>query len=202
MAWFMRPKKTSDEDMLLATRSCIMRHGIGVSTQIIAKELGVSQATLFKRFGTKEVLLQKALLQPIFSHSIFQYLDQAPSDASVTEQIKDLAFALLRFFDEMLPNLMMLRSGGCDLPTLLQGDDTPPILIRKKLMNWVEALQIQNRIRYVSSETLALALLGSVQHRVFRRHIINDQSLCSSDEEYISGMVDLFWLGIATGDSQ
>ena len=198
----MRPQKTSDEEMLIATRRCIMQHGISVSTQVIAKEIGVSQATLFKRFGTKEALLQKALLQPIVSHSIFQVLEQEPTLDTVVDQMKELSLALLRFFDEMLPNLMMLRSSGFDLPSLMKGDDTPPILIRKKLMLWIEALQKQQKIRAVSSEAFALALLGSIQHRVFRRHIIHDHSLISSDEEYITKMVDLFWLGIATGDSQ
>ena len=67
----MRPKKITDIDILSCTRNCILRFGVSVSTQTIADELGVSQATLFKRFGTKDALIQKALLQPIVEHRIF-----------------------------------------------------------------------------------------------------------------------------------
>ena len=61
----MRPKKISDEDILEVARQCLMEQGSGVSTQFIADRLGVSQATLFKRFGTKLKLLQAALYLPI-----------------------------------------------------------------------------------------------------------------------------------------
>ena len=197
----MRPKKTSDLEILTIARRCVMQFGIGVSTQIIAKEIGVSQATLFKRFGTKEALLQRALLHPILSHSIFRLLEEAPKGISVMEQLHALSFALLRFFEEMLPNMMMLRSGGCDLFQLFQGSDTPPHIMRQKLTVWIQELQSRSKIRNIDAETFALALLGSIQHRAFRRHLFNDHSMNNSDEDYISQMVDLFWFGISKGET-
>ena len=50
----MRPKKVSDEDILQTVRRCLVEQGGSVSTQFIADQVGVSQATLFKRFGSKQ----------------------------------------------------------------------------------------------------------------------------------------------------
>ena len=61
----VRPRKHSDEDILTATRQCVLDHGAQVSTELIADAAGVSQATLFKRFGTKDNLLRLALCTQI-----------------------------------------------------------------------------------------------------------------------------------------
>ena len=60
----MRPKKVSDEYILQTVRRCLVEQGGSVSTQFIADQVGVSQATLFKRFGSKSNLLQSAILLP------------------------------------------------------------------------------------------------------------------------------------------
>ena len=57
----MRPKIKTDEQLLAAARSAFIEFGGAVSTTVIAENAGVSQATLFKRFGTKEQLMKRAL---------------------------------------------------------------------------------------------------------------------------------------------
>ena len=52
----MRPRQFTDEDILTATQACILELGPSVSTTVIAGRVGMSQAALFKRFGTKEKL--------------------------------------------------------------------------------------------------------------------------------------------------
>ena len=71
----MRPRKISDEDILDVARECLLEQGVNVSTQVIAKRLGVSQATLFKRFGTKVKLLQMALWIPIRAKQFLKILE-------------------------------------------------------------------------------------------------------------------------------
>ena len=64
-----------------------------------------------------------------------------------------------------------------------------------------ERLQEENRIRPISAESFALALLGAIQHRAFRRHILHDQTMTNSDDAFVSSVVDLFWRGISQGES-
>ena len=55
----MRPRQFSDDELLQTARRCFLEHGPGVSTGLIAEELGVSQAALFKRFKPIQAAMQR-----------------------------------------------------------------------------------------------------------------------------------------------
>ena len=52
-----RPRATSDEDLLAATHRVVSRLGPNLTLADVAKEAGVSPATLMQRFGSKRGLL-------------------------------------------------------------------------------------------------------------------------------------------------
>src|SRR6267378_8251977 len=52
-----RPKATSDADLLNAAHRVVMRLGPNLTLADVAKEAGVSAATLVQRFGSKRGLL-------------------------------------------------------------------------------------------------------------------------------------------------
>lgn len=52
-----RPRATSDADLLAATHRVVMRLGPNLTLADVAKEAGVSPATLIQRFGSKRGLL-------------------------------------------------------------------------------------------------------------------------------------------------
>jgi AcrR family transcriptional regulator len=52
-----RPRATSDEDLLAATHRVVSRLGPNLTLADVAKEAGVSPATLLQRFGSKRGLL-------------------------------------------------------------------------------------------------------------------------------------------------
>lgn len=196
----MRPTKVSNEMILQMARQCLAEKGATVSTQFIADQLGVSQATLFKRFGSKVNLLQKSVALPMKVHSILERLLAEPTEMPIQEQLEELCLMFLEFFDEALPVWASLNSAGlafdCDLSS-----DSPPVLVREYFTSWIERLRVQGKIRTeVDSESVALALIGAVQYRSVRIHIIKDKGLKRSKEEYISSIVDVIWKGLAPVD--
>jgi AcrR family transcriptional regulator len=196
----MRPKKISDEDILQTVRRCLIEQGGSVSTQFIADQVGVSQATLFKRFGSKSNLLQTAILLPSKAskaRNMMQLLSQGPTEAPVRTQMEQLCLRLLNFFDDVLPSFASLHASGLTFDEPLP-DDTPPILARKYLTNWIAQLQEQGRIRKeVHPESIALTLIGAMQHRPLRIHLLRDTTLTQTDEEYVSSMVEVLWQGLS-----
>ena len=56
-----RPQQIADDQLLQVAREVFLEHGPNVSTTLIAERAGVSQATLFKRFGNKSCLMFGAL---------------------------------------------------------------------------------------------------------------------------------------------
>ena len=58
----MRPRSFTDDELLDTARRVFLEHGAGASTEQIAQQLGVSQAALFKRIGTKQELMVRSLM--------------------------------------------------------------------------------------------------------------------------------------------
>lgn len=196
----MRPKKVSDEQILQAVRRCLVEHGASVSTQVIADSLGVSQATLFKRFGSKSNLLQTAILLPskaAKARDMMRILQEGPTDEPVREQLERLLLRLLRFFDEVLPSFASLHASGLTFDDPLP-ETSPPVMARKFLTNWIDQLQQDGRIRSgAHPESIALTLIGSMQHRPLRIHLLRDTTLKQTEEEYVSSIVEVLWQGLS-----
>ena len=198
----MRPLKISNEIILAMTRQCLIEQGGSVSTQYIADQLGISQATLFKRFGSKINLLQKAISLPGKANSVLEYLKAEPTNAPVREQLETVCLKFLTLFDEALPLWSALRTAGVCIPTQLP-EDAPPILARRYFTDWIEKLQFQGRIRKeVDSECISIAIIGAVQHRSVRLHIIKDNNLTQNKEEYVSSIIDVFWKGLSPEEKE
>lgn len=197
----VKPKKISDEDILKIARQCLSEQGASVSTQFIADQLGISQATLFKRFGTKIKLLQAAINLPVQSNRFLKRLERAPTEEPLQKQLEELCLDMLAFFEEMLPYLSSIHSSGLCL-SAPASENSPPVLARKKLAKWIEALQDVDRIRKdISSEAVSIALLGTVQHRAFRTHVLKDTCMLQNKEEYISSVINVIWAGLSPEDT-
>lgn len=196
----MRPKKVSDEEILQTVRRCLVEQGGSVSTQFIADRLGVSQATLFKRFGSKSNLLQTAILIPSKASKaskMLHFLCEGPTEGPVREQMEQICLRLLKFFDEMLPSFASLHASGLTFDDPLP-EDAPPVQARKYLTNWVKQLQEHGRMRKdVHPESIALTLIGTMQHRPLRIHLLRDTTLTQTDEEYVSSIVEVLWQGLS-----
>ena len=125
-----------------------------------------------------------------------QILCEGPTEQPVREQMKQLCLRLLKFFDEVLPSFASLHASGLTFDDALP-DNAPPVLARKYLTNWIEQLQEQGRMRKdVHPESIALTLIGTMQHRPLRIHLLRDTTLTQTDEEYVSSIVEVLWQGL------
>ena len=61
-----RHKLIEDDDLLAKARAIFVREGTHVTSRALAKEIGVSTAVLFQRFGSKVELFFAAMTPPTF----------------------------------------------------------------------------------------------------------------------------------------
>ncbi len=192
-----RPRRFTDDEILATTQSCILEHGPGVSTLMIAEQIGLSQAALFKRFGTKEQLIVRSLQQPMQPNPIARILSQGPTDAPIPDQLVEIGVTTMVILRRVIPCLTMLHATG-----VVPNDDTPPddrpaIQGRRLLTAWFRKASDQGRIRTANPHTLAVGFLGMLHARPFREIIMGDNELKCTDVEYIQDLVDTMWRGIA-----
>ncbi len=193
----VRPRTVSDDQILETARACFLAHGPGVSTSHIARELGVSQATLFKRFGSKDALM-KAALMPRTEGDHWDAISAPPDARPVPEQLVERGLVIIRFFREMIPCIAVLRSHSADM---LQGmaddpESAPPVQAQRAWQSFFDALIADGRMRPCDTEALVLMWLGGLRHRAFWHHMLPTVPLIG-DEDFVRTITETLWSGLA-----
>ncbi|WP_437675366.1 TetR/AcrR family transcriptional regulator [Sorangium sp. So ce131] len=187
----VRPRSTTDEEILDAARACFLEHGAGVSTTVIAARLGISHGVLFQRFGTKEQLMRAALLPPPEP----PWLSRArsgPDERDARTQLLELAVEISAYLERIVPCLAVLRSAG--VPTDASNkrpDDLPPVRARREIAAWFARAVARGLLRPVTPEHAADLFLGSLHFRPFHQHISGKGFGQADGRTYLEFAVDV-----------
>ena len=197
-----RPRQISDKEILVAARAVFLEHGHQVSTAVIAQRVGISQALLFQRFGTKQRMLVAALW-PAVEPDWFERVRQGPDERNLVDQLQELAGEVVATFEQHVPCLVILRSAGIDLEGLLQQEDTPhPVQGFRAIQSWFDQARQDGRIGSGDSAAAALVFLGALQTNVFLAHLAGERTLAVDEEPWWKGVVELLWNGLRPGGEQ
>ena len=197
-----RTKTIPDTEVLEEARRCFLAHGPGVSTEVIAESLEISQPAIFKRFGTKKALMLAALLPPAVPDWVHA-LEDGPDDRPIVEQLRVVIRQAAAFFAEVVPAMMVIRASGISHKELLASFKVaPPVVAKQTLIGWLLRSAERGLIRPVDSEAAATMILGALQFRAFMVQITGSAPFKSSDEEYVDHLADLLVHGLAPEESQ
>ena len=191
----VRPRQFSDAEILEGARRCFIEHGPAISTNHIADEVGVSQATLFKRFGTKHELMLAALC-PRPNMDFLRRVEAGPTDAPMHTQLLDMATHMALMFDRMLPCLMTLWASGTNPHDMFPDpEQAPPVRARRALGAFFGKAQAEGRMAPGDTEALALVFIGAVKEAAFQRHMLRDAAPKPEPVDYAKTLVHAFWHG-------
>ncbi len=200
-----RPRQTTDEAILRAARDCVLERGAGVSTAVIAEAAGVSQATLFKRFGTKEELLLAALAPGADALAPWlEGLAAGPPAGDLEPHFRALIRSMVDFFEQLVPRLAALKAAGLmhravDAVRDL-GGEAPPIQGRVVLSRWLATAQRRGQLGPGDPQSIAIALMSACMGLAARRHMLGDSGLSLSPEGYAAELSELLWRGLAPAE--
>ena len=193
-----RPRQVSDRRILEVARDVFLEHGPGVSTQVIADEVGLSQPALFKRFGTKRELMLQSLMSPVNDAWFTSLGGPADPDTPARDQLQQRMQLLLAFFLKQAPAIGVLKASGIDLHEVLAGfDEAPPVRVRRELAEWMQRMHQDGLFARAPFDSLALVLMASIQGRVMLEHVAN----MSVPPDYLDDVLDLFWRRLAPEES-
>ncbi len=193
-----RPRTVSDDTILEAARAVFIEQGPSASTTAIAERVGLSQAALFKRFGTKDNLMFKALAPPGVPPFI-PLLEAGPSEGGpAKDQLREVARVMARFFRDMVPCLMVLRTSDMDpLAMLKQFDVPPPVRAQMAVTGWFTRAMELGLVRKGDPIALTFSFLGAFYMRAFLTHITRQPSDDDALDAYVDSVVDSLWQGLA-----
>ncbi|MCY0988716.1 helix-turn-helix domain containing protein [Nannocystis sp. ILAH1] len=191
----MRPRSFSDEELLDTARRCFLEHGPSVSTDVIAQELGVSQAALFKRFRTKQELMVRALI-PRTPPWVAE-IEQGPDARPVLEQMRELGAKIDAFLVQQLPCISVLSAAKTHPAKVLnwEKEGWPGMPAHRAMVGWFARLAEQGRIVAPSPAALATAFSSSLQVPHFMKHALGSAAPELGDD-YRDRVVEVFWRGI------
>ena len=162
-----RPATIDSQVILAAARETFFTRGVTATTAEIAARAGVSEGTLFKRFGSKVQLFQAAVGELIADDSWLEPLQHPPADeADLEARLVDFTGRAARRFKDLVPLMMMAWSSAREgyLPELFSQGTPPQVAEVRELAGWLERAMRRGLLTRRDATMAAHLLLGSVQH--------------------------------------
>jgi len=156
----MRPRRVSDDAILEAARTCLLRDGPGVAIARIAEQVGVSAPAVLKRFGTKERLVTRALLSEAPPD-----LSSGPDAGPLRPQLVAIVLRIEPLVMNAVPRLATSRARG------IQGSQwlarPHPRMARQNLLVWLRKARASHQLAHPDLEAAANLLVSLVEARAF-----------------------------------
>ena len=194
-----RPVSIKDETIIAAARHVFLERGIQATTAEVAERAGVSEGSVFKRFKSKTELFRAAMGDRLAEPDWMTDLSGRVGKGDVRENLFELGMSIIAFFRDLVPLLMMTWSNPAPngLPSVISGQNPPPVRAIKQLTGYFEAEMRAGRLRRQDAEVVARSFLGSLNHFVFFELLHRAEGeLPLSAESYVRGLVSLLWGGI------
>ena len=194
----VRPRQVSDQRILETARSCFLEHGPSVATSVIAGKLGLSEAALFKRFGSKAGLMRASMGLPVGAPAWAVGLETGPDPAfPLRDQLVEIGLKLSTFASRLVPAMHVLRSSGIAPEQLFEGEAPPPVLAHRALSRWLARADELGLARVEAPEEVALAFMGSIEILAFMAHMVGEHFAQMDPETHVRRVVDGLWFGLA-----
>lgn len=186
-----RPRLISDDQILGMMRTCVLEHGPAVSLDTVAERLHVTGPALLKRFGTRKELLLRAL-RPPDDPPILTDLANGPDSRSLEDQLVSHFSRAWDFFAEVIPCISALRESGVTHQEIMNNGTIAPARLVSAVTGWLKQAKNQGLVESKTLESVATAMLGALQVRVFTAHVLRDPESARSQREYIRDIARLF----------
>ncbi len=189
-----RPKTITDAEILTVARSLFLQAGARASTRTLSKLVGISEAVIFQRFGTKEDLFFAAMVPP--AAQLDKMFDVRAGSDLVSANLRSIGLQIVAYFREVMPVFLSLVSHPAfDLPTFLQRHTLPAMQIGNRLTAYLEAEATLGRIRTdIIAPTVAVLL--SHLHNLALSETIGAHHPTDT-ERGIDEAIALLWQGIS-----
>jgi AcrR family transcriptional regulator len=205
-----RPPKITTEEIIAVARQVFLEQGAGASTLLIAERAGLSEAAIFKRFGTKQALFL-ASMGISDNHPWINVLSQGVPTAAIRTDLIEICSRILEFYQEVMPRvIMMMNQGNTSFPPPML--EPPPIRDTQLMAGYLERAIDKGHIKPCNAITVAHAIVGGINSYVIMQNmsklsftassLLQNKSITSAvsvaieSELFIQNLIDTIWMGI------
>jgi AcrR family transcriptional regulator len=183
-----RPRSITDDEILAAARAVFLDRGITATVGQVAARCRVGEATVFRRFPTKQALFLAAMdtsSEPPWLHCI----EERAGGADIRVTLTELANDILAITRPMIPAILMKMSN----PALGDGGSPAARMFRtvRGLTEFFEIEIAAGRIHARDPRVAARIWIGALQHFVLFEAFTKSVDALSTDI-FLKGLVDMF----------
>ena len=192
-----RPQTISDEQILQAAREVFLEHGPSVATAQVARRAGISEGTIFRRFGTKHALFSAAMgvkHKEDWSHG----LQQLAGQGSVRANLIQVVLKMIDFLRDLVPRVMVMHSGSGKPPprNFFDGPNSPMRRNFIRLTAYLRAEIQRGRVRRTDPEIIARVLGASCWNYAFHEAIGAQMFEPTDAGTFAEKLVGMLWEGL------
>lgn len=195
-------KKETKQKLLEATLKLISEKGyLGATTREISREAGVTELTLFRRFGTKERLFEELLNSYTFLPRLKELIPEL-GHLPYEEALTLVATKFLLTLKERKSMMKILSSEIHIYPEKIRTLYSAFLgEVRTTLASYFISLQRDGVLRKVSPEIAARAFLGMLFNYFRTEEIMKDNGMTKKRmEQHIREFVSIFAHGTMNGN--
>lgn len=179
-------KKSVEERILKAARIIFSKNGYHRSTTIkIAKEAGVNEITIFRKFKSKE-----NLLIAVVENNLNETLDTLDhilckeKSTDIKTCIKDLGITLKEFLDDRIDFILMMINEGKIRPDIKDSFTLFRIKLLEHLRDYFIDQINQGHIQKIDPNILAYALFSFIFYKSLSEKIFEDELLIDDEKTF------------------
>jgi AcrR family transcriptional regulator len=197
-----RPRTIDNEEILEAARAIFLERGTVATTADVAKRVGISQASIFKRFSTKQELFLAAMVAGRHRQDLLEQFRNRTEEAGIRLALVELGQKLIPFFRQALPLLLLSWSnrGEFGFPKQVITGSFPPAQAAQEIVAFIESEMKAGRLRKQDPWLVTRAFVGALQNYVLLEIVTKGAFVvgpaCGPDA-YVKGIVEVLWGGIA-----
>ena len=187
-----RPRTISDEQIVDAARDTFLEHGFTATTAEIARRAGISEGTIFKRFGSKEELFARTVGLTEY-REWHREITAHVGQGEIRGNIERLIWLTVEMARTVLPHLMMMWSRGQLPPTRFSDWRDPGQEDQDAIARYLQAEMTLGRLRQVDSAVMAETLIWAAISHVHREMTLGPGL---ESGRFVRGLMEVWWTGL------
>ena len=190
-----RKKTLSDEALLRAALEVFSEQGYQAPVSAVASHAGVSSATVFLRFPTKEALLF-AVVSHSFAAELLPLLPTLSAEDDPHAALTRLARTQLGLFRVFAPAMLLGYGAGSKLFMQCLPSENPMSQTIRAVEGFFEQEMAAGRFRQAEPRVIAKAFSSIMAHFAFMEAMGGNCVVPVDETSYINGAIDLVLGGL------
>lgn len=199
---YLHKMRSVEERVLEAAKNLLVKHGYrATTTRRIAKNAGVNEVTLFRKYKSKDRLIEAALAEAeVNALASFDSVFDRKKDTYFHTSFRTLGKDLIQFTRRERDLMILQFTEGLRMPSVADALSSVPQKVLAHLTKYFQEQIERGGIRKIDPKIAALVFMSYVSYSQIARLLFGDDFI-EDHEKTFDRFLDVFTGGILESDN-